>query len=110
VLDYSGELQQTGKNLGDDLAEGKPTLPLIRAMRSGSAEQAGLVRAAVLQGGMADFAKVLATIVDTGALDYTRARARQESACAQQAIAQLPRTNYRECLIQLADFAVTRSY
>jgi octaprenyl-diphosphate synthase len=110
VLDYSGELQETGKNLGDDLAEGKPTLPLIRAMRSGTAEQACLVRAALQQGAIGDFAQVLATIVETGALDYTRARAREESARAQHAIAQLPRTNYRECLIQLADFAVTRSY
>jgi octaprenyl-diphosphate synthase len=110
VLDYSGDLHETGKNLGDDLAEGKPTLPLIRAMHNGTPEQASLVRGAVREGGIADFQKVLATIVDAGALDYARMRANEESARAVEAISALPRSNYRECLIQLAHFAVTRSY
>jgi octaprenyl-diphosphate synthase len=110
VLDYSGDLRETGKNLGDDLAEGKPTLPLIRAMRTGTAEQARLIREAVEQGGIEEFQPVLAMIRDTGALEYTRDRAREESSRACAAISGLPRSNYRDCLLQLADFAVTRTY
>ncbi len=110
VLDYSGDLQQTGKNLGDDLAEGKPTLPLIYALRHGSPAQAAVIRRAIEQGGIGEFAPVLATIRDTGALDYARSRAQQESALARQAVGGLARSNCRDCLLQLADFAVTRSY
>ncbi|HSD60435.1 MAG TPA: octaprenyl diphosphate synthase [Burkholderiales bacterium] len=110
VLDYSGDLQETGKNLGDDLAEGKPTLPLIYALRHGTPAQAEIIRGAIEQGGTGGFAPVLATIRETGALDYARARAQQESGLARQAVAGLPRTNCREYLLQLADFAVTRSY
>ena len=110
VLDYSGDLQETGKNLGDDLNEGKPTLPLIYAMREGSAAQAQTVRHAIEQGGRDDFAAVLQAITDTGALDYARVQARRESAAACAAIASLPSSKYRDSLLQLADFAVNRNH
>lgn len=110
VLDYSGDLHETGKNLGDDLAEGKPTLPLIHAMRHGTPEHARLIRAAIEQGGAENFQPVLGAIRETGALDYARRRAQEEAQIASAAIAGLPRSNCRDCLLQLADFAVARSF
>jgi octaprenyl-diphosphate synthase len=110
VLDYSGENAQTGKNLGDDLAGGKPTLPLIHAMRQGSAQQSALIRAAIERGGLDDFGPVLAAIRETGALDYTRRRADKESDLAIAALEPLARSTYRDSLIQLSTFAVSRSY
>ncbi len=110
VLDYSGDHGETGKNLGDDLAEGKPTLPLIYAMGNGTREQAELIRKAVEQGGLEEFALVLQTIHETGALEYVREQARREAQGACAAIAHLPRSNYKDSLVQLADFAVTRQY
>ncbi|MBE0625652.1 MAG: octaprenyl diphosphate synthase [Burkholderiales bacterium] len=110
VLDYSGDLNETGKNLGDDLNEGKPTLPLIYAMREGSLAQAQTVRHAIEQGGREDFAAVLEAITDTGALDYAREQARREAATACAAIQGLSNSNYRDSLLQLADFAVNRKY
>ncbi|MBI2313284.1 MAG: octaprenyl diphosphate synthase [Betaproteobacteria bacterium] len=110
VLDYSGDYHETGKNLGDDLAEGKPTLPLIFAMKSGSREQAAVIRGAIEQGGMQDFEPVLAAIRDTGALDYARRQAEAESRQACAEIAGVADSDYKRCLIQLAGFAVTRNY
>ena len=110
VLDYSGDHVETGKNLGDDLAEGKPTLPLIYAMQRGTLEQAGLIRHAVEHGGLQEFRPVLATIRDTGALDYTRRQANLESQRAMEAVASLPQSSYRDSLLQLAAFAVSRNY
>jgi octaprenyl-diphosphate synthase len=106
VLDYSGDI---GKSLGDDLAEGKPTLPLIYTMRCGSAEQAGLVRRAIAEGGREDFSRVLQAIRACGALDYARAAAEREAQIARRAIADLPASKYRASLLELASFAVTRS-
>ena len=110
VLDYSGDLHETGKNLGDDLNEGKPTLPLIYAMRKGSPAQAQTVRHAIELGGRDDFEAVLEAITNTGALDYARAQAGREAAAACAAIERLPNSKYRDSLIQLADFAVNRNY
>jgi len=106
VLDYSGDL---GKSLGDDLAEGKPTLPLIYAMRCGSAEQAGVVRRAIAEGGRADFARVLEAIRACGALDYAREAASREAEAAARAITVLPESEYKRSLLELASFAVTRA-
>jgi octaprenyl-diphosphate synthase len=106
VLDYGGEL---GKSLGDDLAEGKPTLPLIYAMRSGTREQAALVRRAIAEGGRADFARVLEAIRACGALDYARAAAQREADAAGRAIEKLPDSEFKRSLLELASFAVTRS-
>ena len=110
VLDYSGEEQETGKNLGDDLAEGKPTLPLIYAMQRGTAQQSAVVRAAIEDGDIARFAEVLQVIKATGALEYTRAQAQNEAQAACAAIYALPDTHYKESLLQLAAFAASRQY
>ncbi|GJL75689.1 MAG: octaprenyl diphosphate synthase [Nitrosomonas sp.] len=110
VLDYSGDNQDTGKNLGDDLAEGKPTLPLIYAMRAGTAEQANLIRKAIVQGGTDGFQPVLDVIQQTAALDYARRCAQAEIETATAAITLLPESEYKECLLQLAGFAIARNY
>jgi octaprenyl-diphosphate synthase len=110
VLDYSGDHGQTGKNLGADLAEGKPTLPLIHAMQRGTPEQVRLIRGAVEHGSLQEFQPVLAAIHDTGALDYTRRQATLESQRAMEVVASLPPSSYRDSLLQLAAFAVSRSH
>jgi octaprenyl-diphosphate synthase len=110
VLDYSGDKEQTGKNVGDDLAEGKPTLPLLYVMRHGSAEQAQQVRAAIEQGDVAHFDAILSAIQSSGALDYTRECARQEAGMAIEAISSLPDGIYREALVELCGFAVDRDH
>ena len=110
VLDYSGDAGVIGKNVGDDLAEGKVTLPLIRVLRQGTAAEAELVRHAVTSGGLGDLTGVLAAIRRIGALDYTRAQAQAEAQAAQAALSAIPATQYRDSLLQLAEFAVTRSH
>jgi octaprenyl-diphosphate synthase len=110
VLDYSGNHAQTGKNLGDDLAEGKPTLPLIHAMKHGTSAQRDVIRAAVQHGGLQEFRPVLAAIEETGALDYARRQADLEAKRANAALDALPGSPSRDSLIQLAAFAVSRSY
>ncbi len=110
VLDYSASSEDMGKNVGDDLAEGKPTLPLIYAMAHGSTEQAELIKTAIEQGGLDQIKAITQAIEDTGALDYTRDIARNE---AQQAIAQLadiPESDYKEAMITLANFSVERGF
>jgi octaprenyl-diphosphate synthase len=109
VLDYSGDATTIGKSLGDDLAEGKPTLPLIRVMRTGSAQQAALVRRAIVEGGREAFGGVLEAIRACGALDYTREAARREAEAAARAIAPLPASEFKQSLLELASFSVTRS-
>ncbi len=110
VLDYTGDDQDTGKNLGDDLAEGKPTLPLIYAMKSGTPEQADIIRNAIEKGGADGFQPVLDVIQQTDALDYAKKCARAEVDTATAAIASLPESEYKDCLLQLASFAVTRNH
>ncbi|MDX8380317.1 MAG: octaprenyl diphosphate synthase [Gallionella sp.] len=110
VLDYSANEQETGKHLGDDLAEGKPTLPLIYAMQHGSAEQAAVVREVIEQGDVTRFAQVLNIIHETGALKFTRQQAMREVELACLAITDMPDSKYKHCLIDLAYFAATRQY
>ena len=110
MLDYSGNNQDTGKNLGDDLAEGKPTLPLIYAMRVGTTEQANIIRKAIEDGGKDGFQPVLNVIRQTTALDYAKQCSEAEIATATAAIASLPDSENKECLLQLARFAVTRNH
>ncbi|MDP1673655.1 MAG: octaprenyl diphosphate synthase [Burkholderiales bacterium] len=110
LLDYSGETGVIGKNVGDDLAEGKATLPLIRVMRHGSAEEAAVVRRAVETGDGADLEAVLAAIRRSGALDYARRQAEAEAGAACAALSAIPPTPYRDSLLQLASFAVTRTH
>jgi octaprenyl-diphosphate synthase len=110
VLDYSGEEADTGKSIGDDLAEGKPTLPLIYVMKHGTSEQAACVRKAIESGGRDDFMAVLDAIRQSGALDHAMARAEQEAELARVAIAQLGSSNYKKALLQLTSFAVERNH
>ena len=109
VLDYSGEPAAIGKSLGDDLAEGKPTLPLIHAMRAGAPQQAALVRRAIRDGGREDFAGVLEAIRACGSLDYAREAASRESGAAALALGPLPASSFRQSLLELASFSVDRS-
>lgn len=110
VLDYSGDEAETGKHLGDDLAEGKPTLPLIHVMRSGTAEQAACVRHAIESGGRADFPNVLAAVRNSGALDAARQHAQSEAQLAIDALSPLPPSIFKDSLLELADFAVARRF
>jgi octaprenyl-diphosphate synthase len=110
VLDYSGDAQEIGKNLGDDLAEGKPTLPLIYAMQHGTAAQAALVRSAIEQGDLALFDEVLQVVQQTGALEYTRQQAQREADAACAVLVALPDTQYKKSLMELAEFAASRKF
>ncbi len=110
VLDYSANEAQTGKHLGDDLAEGKPTLPLIYAMQHGTAEQASVVRSAIENGDVEKFSAVLEIIHATGALNYTREVAMRETEAACAALAGLPDSVHKQCLLDLAHFAATREF
>lgn len=108
VLDLSGDSQQIGKNLGDDLAEGKPTLPLLYAMRHGTTEQCNIIRKAIVDGGLNELPAVLQAVRDTGAAQHVQAIAREEARLACAAIAHLAPSRYHQALIELADFAVER--
>jgi octaprenyl-diphosphate synthase len=108
VLDYSGDTQEIGKNLGDDLAEGKPTLPLIYAMQHGTPKQAAVIRAAIEQGDINRFTEVLQIVQQTGALEYTRQQARSEAELASAEIANVPDSQYKRSLLELAGVAATR--
>jgi len=110
VLDYSGELSAIGKNLGDDLAEGKMTLPLIRAIAVGDPADAALIRDAITRGGLADLKPVQDVLARTGALDYARECAAHESEAAARCIAGLPDSPDRRNLLELATFAARRTY
>lgn len=110
VLDYSGAEVETGKHLGDDLAEGKPTLPLIFVLRNGNPEQAACVRRAIENGGRDDFPQVLAAIRTTGALDYARQKAKVEAELAAAALDVVPASQYKDSLLELCLFAVARNY
>ena len=110
ALDYSADSEELGKNVGDDLAEGKPTLPLIYAMQQGTAEQAELIRSAIKQGGLEHIDAITTIINETGALEYTFARAQAEADKAKTEIAFLPEGEYRQALMFLADYAVERRF
>ena len=110
VLDYSGAEAETGKHLGDDLAEGKPTLPLIYVMQHGTPEQAACVRNAIEQGGRDDFLAVLDAVRAAGALEHAKLCAKAEADLATKALDALPASIYKESLLQLSFFAVARAY
>lgn len=110
LLDYSGNAESMGKNVGDDLAEGKPTLPLIYAMREGTAEQAALVRRAIQKGGTDDIAPIREAVESSGALEYTASLAHQHADEAIKLLQTLPPSIYRDALEQLARFAVDRQF
>jgi octaprenyl-diphosphate synthase len=102
VLDYTGEAAVMGKNLGDDLREGKTTLPLIAAMQRGTASQRALIREAIETGGVAMLDQVIDIVKTTGALDVAHLAATQEAQRAIAAARQLPAGPHTECLLQLA--------
>jgi octaprenyl-diphosphate synthase len=108
ALDYDASADELGKNLGDDLAEGKPTLPLIHAMRNGDEAQRELISKAILHGGREQMSDILEIIQATGALDYTAKRAREAADAAIKVLAGLPDNEHRCALMSLAEFAVQR--
>ncbi|MCL2876635.1 MAG: polyprenyl synthetase family protein, partial [Betaproteobacteria bacterium] len=110
VLDYSADESETGKHLGDDLAEGKPTLPLIHVMQHGTKEQVARVRHAIENGGREDFSAVLEAIQTTRALDFTRNYAQAEADLAVAALQRLPASIFKDALLELSDFAVARCF
>ena len=110
MLDYSSSSTELGKNIGDDLAEGKPTLPLIYTMRTGTGEQRELIREAIEQGGLERINDIIKAIESSGAIDYTARLARQEKDAAVEALAILPESVYKEALLGLAEFAISRTY
>jgi octaprenyl-diphosphate synthase len=106
VLDYRSNPAERGKNIGDDLAEGKPTLPLIYALKNGTDSQRAAIRLAIEQGGLAQLEPVIAAIDSTGGLEYTARLARNESERALTALEVLPDSPYKKGLAALARFAV----
>ncbi|MEW6165397.1 MAG: octaprenyl diphosphate synthase [Pseudomonadota bacterium] len=109
VLDYSGDEGQIGKHLGDDLAEGKPTLPLIHVIKHGGARWSQLVREALEAGGRDSLESIIQAVKETGALDVAKSAATEETVLAKKFLDVLPDSQYRDALIQLADFAVARA-
>ncbi|AOV98085.1 octaprenyl diphosphate synthase [Edwardsiella hoshinae] len=111
LLDYDADGATLGKNTGDDLNEGKPTLPLLHAMRHGSPERSAMIRQAIEQGnGRHLLDPVLETMQQVGSLDYTRRRAEEEADKAIAALAVLDDTPYKQALIGLANLAVNRTF
>ncbi|MEM8547189.1 MAG: polyprenyl synthetase family protein [Pseudomonadota bacterium] len=110
ALDYSASADELGKNVGDDLAEGKPTLPLIHAIATGGAAERQLIREAIAEGGVDRLPEILKAIESTGALEYTRARAEEAARAAVESIAVLPPSAYRDALAAIAEFSVARRF
>ena len=112
ILDYAGDTAVLGKNVGDDLREGKPTLPLIYVLEHGSDSEKAMVRAAIENGGIdqthPDFNTILTAITSGGALEYTRQLAQREVTAAKSALAFLPESEYKQVLLGLADYALAR--
>ncbi|KEA64514.1 Octaprenyl diphosphate synthase [Marinobacterium lacunae] len=109
VMDYLSSSEEMGKNVGDDLAEGKATLPLIHAMREGSESERSLVREAIRRGGLDDLEPILQIVHRTGAIDYTKAQARAQVDSAIAAIDTLPYNSFRDTLHTIANMAVERT-
>ncbi|MCP8688507.1 octaprenyl diphosphate synthase [Marinobacterium sedimentorum] len=110
LMDYLSSAEEMGKNVGDDLAEGKPTLPLIQAMKAGTAEERQLIRQCIRKGGLDDLQPILDIVQRTGAIDYTRAAAQRAAASACEALAALPASSFKDTLAQLAEIAVDRTH
>jgi octaprenyl-diphosphate synthase len=110
ALDYEADNGALGKNIGTDLAEGKPTLPLIYALQRGSARDQEVIRRAITAGGLDDLDAIIAAIQGTGALAYTYTRARESARRAVLALSRMPGSSYKEALVRLAEFAVERRY
>jgi octaprenyl-diphosphate synthase len=109
LLDYEGDPSELGKNVGDDLREGKPTLPLLMAMERGTAQERDLVRHAIVHGEIERLRDIAAIVRRTGALDATREAARAEARKAQASLAELPSGPAKEALLELCVRSVERS-
>lgn len=110
LLDYRGDAETLGKNVGDDLAEGKPTLPLIYTMREGTPEQAALVRQAIQKGGIEDLERIREAVDASGALDYTARLAREYAERAIECLQELPDSEHRQAMEELTRFSVARTF
>ncbi len=110
ALDYEGDAETLGKNVGDDLAEGKPTLPLIHAMKMGNPDESKLIANAIEQGGIDQLEEIVAIVKRTGALDYTKQAAKNQVSLALQQLDSLADSEYRQAMAQLAEFATERAY
>jgi octaprenyl-diphosphate synthase len=110
LLDYTSDAGTLGKNIGDDLAEGKPTLPLIYALEKAGAEQAQSLRHAIEHGGLDSLDRIIASIRDSGALERTRDRALRHARAAHEALAALPPSAHCNALATLADYSVQRTF
>jgi octaprenyl-diphosphate synthase len=109
VLDYVGDAEALGKNIGDDIAEGKTTLPLIHAMKHGSKEQSALIRQAIRKGGTENLAQIVVIVQECGAINYTNNKALEHVKLAQQAINGFTQSSAKDALYALAELAVARS-
>jgi len=111
VLDYDGDTQTMGKNIGDDLAEGKPTLPLIYAMEKGDNDQSRKIKEVLQQKNVSEkvLHEVIQIVRESGALDYTRQLARQQAAAAMDSLKSIEKSAFREALISMAKFSLRRS-
>lgn len=110
TLDYEGYTIQTGKSLGNDLVEGKVTLPLIHLLENGSPSEVDLIKTAIQTGGHQHFPMVQKMVKAHGSLEYTKQFAKREAQKAQNALQCLPASSYQEALLALADFAIHRDY
>jgi octaprenyl-diphosphate synthase len=110
VLDLSGNPDDIGKNLGDDLAEGKPTLPLLFAMKKGNAQQKNIIRAVIENGGLTELEGVLNAVEETKALDYVRQLAKEEIEQAEKLIQHIAPSVYKDALLELTQFVTSRDY
>ena len=108
ALDYRGDAEELGKNIGGDLAEGKPTLPLIHALRHAGAREAAMIRRAIEHGGTEEQLSIRTVVEETGGLDYTAELAGREVVKALAALADVPASRYRDALAGLARFAASR--
>ncbi|MFW9616571.1 octaprenyl diphosphate synthase [Aquabacterium sp.] len=109
LLDYEGSTEALGKNIGDDLREGKPTLPLLAAMERGTPEQRELIRNAIIHGEVDRMPEIVAVVKATGALEVTREAAQQQAEAAKQCLDLLPPSEFREALLQLTFDSIHRS-
>ncbi|MFQ6024834.1 MAG: octaprenyl diphosphate synthase [Acidiferrobacterales bacterium] len=110
VLDYSRDNRTLGKNIGDDLAEGKPTLPLIHALYEGDAKQRRLLRTAIERGGLDRIDEVVVAIESTGSIAYTARKAEDEAEFAKQALVTIQDSPFKQALLDLVHFSVHRDY
>jgi octaprenyl-diphosphate synthase len=110
LLDYISSAEEMGKNVGDDLAEGKPTLPIMYAMKHGSESQASIIRNAIEQGDASQIELILEAIEQTGALDYCRQQARGFTEQAVNALVKLPESDFKAAFVQLAELALMRTH